>query len=78
MAFIKPKEGYVIVDPTNFRILPASGAEVTLDFYYQKLIINGDVSVVELPTETTTETTFVTTDTSNPASINTGTMSSTS
>lgn len=47
MAFLKPKEGYVIIDPDNLRKLPAEGAEVVINNFYFKRILDGDVYVVE-------------------------------
>jgi hypothetical protein len=47
--FVKPRNGLRVLRPDSRRPLPAEGAEVADDFYWNRRIAHGDVEVAEPP-----------------------------
>ncbi len=48
--FIKPKEGYVVLDPYTMEPLPAEGADKPdHDGYWQRRLRDGDVEMAQPP-----------------------------
>lgn len=55
--YVKPKEGLKIFDPFHKDRLPAEGREVpSEDMYWQGLLRDGDVVIVDPPAETVQST----------------------
>lgn len=51
---IKPAEGRAVRDPVKRTLLPADGADVTLDAFWRRRLRDGDVVEVTEVTEATT------------------------
>lgn len=51
---LKPAEGRAVRDPVKRTLLPADGADVTLDVFWRRRLRDGDVVEVTTETETTT------------------------
>ena len=48
-SILKPAADLTVIDPTTGRALPAEGAEVVVNKYWTRRILDGDVVVVQTP-----------------------------
>lgn len=55
--FVKPKDGLSVRDPVKGTLLPAEGAEVRDSVFWRRRLRDGDVSVVEKTSATSTSET---------------------